>query len=399
MKKSRLFLIFLAISFAVVMLNGCSTGDANSKDGETENVANADSNKTTEEGNKNGPGMRNAPSAVPVEVTTLTRGNISNFLQYSSTLETEQIVDVYPRIGGLVEAIYVEEGQRVNKGQRLVQIEKDEYELAEQKARLEFEKQESEFKRFKALQAEELLSQEEFFSSEIAYKQAEIAWKQASLNLQWTTVTSPISGVVGERLVNLGDRVQAANNLFQIANLDEKIVQVYVPQDEFTQIFKNQPATVSTGILDGERFPASVKRISPIIDPQSGTFKVTVAVKDPAGRLRPGMFVNTELIVDTHENTPLAPKAALIYENERTYFFVVKDDTSRRMELKKGFEDAEKVEILNDLEEGSKIVVLGQNGLKEGTKVKIIEEKRYAWQPSKPSATITESQKDLAHKG
>ncbi|MCB0287669.1 MAG: hypothetical protein KDE57_13515, partial [Calditrichaeota bacterium] len=65
----------------------------------------------------------------------------------------------------------------------------------------------------------------------------------------------------------------------------------------------------------------------------------------------------------------------------------------------KGFEDAEKVEILNDLEEGSKIVVLGQNGLKEGTKVKIIEEKRYAWQPSKPSATITESQKDLAHKG
>jgi len=292
-------------------------------------------------------------------------------------------VDVYPRIGGLVEAIYVEEGQWVRKGQKLLQIEKETYELAEQKAHIEYQKQEADYKRLKALEAEELLSEEEFGNAKLAFKQAEIAWKQAALNLKYTTVTAPISGVIGERTVNIGDRVQTATNLFKIANLNEKIVYAFVPQDEYTKVYKKQQATITTDILPDEKFAGHVKRISPIVDPQSGTFKVTVAVNDPKNRLRPGMFVNAELIVSTHENARLIPKSALIYENERTYFFVVENDSSKKLELQKGYEDAEKVESLNDLQIGAKIVVLGQNGLKDGTKVKVIQEKTYAWQDDK----------------
>ena len=274
----------------------------------------------------------------------------------------------------------MEESQKVRKGQRLVQIEKDEYDLAEQRARVEYEQQKQDFARFQKLQEQDLLSQKEFDAAELTLKQAEIAWKQAALNLEYTTVTAPISGVIGDRLVRLGDRIQPTTQLFTIANLDEKIVKVFVPQNEFPKCYNDQPAVVTTDVLPGKKFKAHVKRISPIIDPQSGTFKVTLAVKDVENRIRPGMFVNAQLIVDTHDDAPLIPKAALLYENERSYFFIAENDTARKVELKKGFEDAEKVEILNELKLGTQVIVLGQNALKDGSRVKIINEKKYAWQ-------------------
>ncbi len=393
MKKNHL-VWGITLCGVLLFFNGCGTGDANALKNEKSAVVNKDSADVKSK--KDGEAIS---AAVPVEVTSVTQGHISNYLQYSATLETEQQVDIYPHIGGLVEAIYVEEGQKVSKGQRLLQIEKHEYELSEEKARLEYEKQQSEFNRLKALQEQQLLSQEEFENASYAYRSAEIAWKQAQLNLAWTTVRSPINGVVGERLVGVGDRVQTSTKLFKIANLSEKIVQIYVPQGEFPYIYKNQKALIRSDVMPDVVFNGYVKRISPIIDTQSGTFKVTVSVNDPENKLLPGMFVSTEIIVDTHENALLLPKSSLIYENERIYFFVVENNTARKVELKKGFEDAEKVELINnDITENSKVVVLGQNGLKDGTKVKIIEEKTYHWQSQHSTSQIRTSTRTLKHK-
>lgn len=386
----KLILVILAAALTVSLAN-CGSSDANAQK-ETQNQdstavqdsAGAHNLKNGDvkgkNGGKEGDAQQPEINAVPVEVTALTTGNISNFLLYSSTLETEQLVDVYSRIGGLVVDVYVEEGDRVAKNQKLIQIEKDEYELAEQKARIDYETKKATFERLKTLQKENLLSEEEFETAQFGMQQAEIAWKQTALNLEYTMVRAPISGVIGDRQVRLGDRIQPTTKLLSMANLEEKIVQVYVPQDEYPNCYKNQAAVVTTDVMPGQKFKGNVKRISPVIDPQSGTFKVVVGVKDAENKLRPGMFVSAELIVDTHENARLIPKAALIYENERTYFFVVQQDTSVKIELEKGFEDAEKVEIMNDIPLGTPVVVLGQNGLKNGSKVRIIEERKYTWQ-------------------
>jgi membrane fusion protein (multidrug efflux system) len=386
----KLTLIILAAALTLLLVN-CGSSDANAgKEAQSpdstavQDSAGAqnkeNSKKNGEKGGKDADSQRAEISAVPVEVTALTTGNISSYLLYSSTLETEQLVDIYSRIGGLVVDVYVEEGDRVVKNQKLIQIEKDEYDLAEQKARIDYETRKATFERLKTLQIEDLLSEEEFENAQFAMRQTEIAWKQAALNLEYTTARAPISGVIGDRQVRRGDRVQPTTKLLSMANLEEKIVQVYVPQNEYPNCYKNQPAMVTTDVLPGKKFKGYVKRISPVIDPQSGTFKVVVGVKDTENKLRPGMFVSAELIVDTHENARLIPKAALIYENERTYFFIVQQDTSVRVELEKGFEDAEKIEILNDISLGTPVVVLGQNGLKNGSKIRVIEERKYSWQ-------------------
>lgn len=319
-------------------------------------------------------------SGIPVEVTSIIRGEIANYLLYNSTLETEQMADVYSRISGLVEELYVEESDRVNKDQALLQIEQDEYILEEEKARLQYDTQVSEFKRYEALKAKNLISEEEFETGRLALRQAELQWKQAKLNLDYTIVRAPIEGIVGERQVRLGDRIQTTTRLMVVSNPLEKVVKLYIPQDEIPNCFIHQLATITTDVFPDKEFAGWVKRISPIIDPTSGTFKVTVGVKDPKNELRPGMFVSANLVVDIRENTKLIPKAALYYENERTYFFIVESDTVKRLELKKGFEDAEKVEILNPISDSLKVVVVGKGGLKTGNKVNVVSEKTYDWQ-------------------
>ncbi len=318
--------------------------------------------------------------AVPVEVTPLTRGDIASYLLYSAPLETEQTVTVFSRIQGLVEKIFVEEGQHVKRNQPLLQLEQREYQLAEERARLEFERQQANFKRLQALQTKNLVSEEEFENARLQMKQAEIAWKEARLNLDYTVIRSPIDGVVGERMVNLGDRIQPANSLFVISNLSEKVVKLHIPQDDLKKCYKGQKALVLTEVLPDRRFEGWVKRISPIIDAQSGTFKVTVGVRDPRNELRPGMYVQVQLIEDTHENVPLVPKMALIYENERRYLFILHGDTALKVQLRSGYEDAEKVELLNPIKTGTPVVVLGQNGLRDGTLVKVTATRRFDWQ-------------------
>jgi multidrug efflux pump subunit AcrA (membrane-fusion protein) len=92
------------------------------------------------------------------------------------------------------------------------------------------------------------------------------------------------------------------------------------------------------------------------------------------------MFVSVRLVVDTRESTLLLPKTALTYENERTYFYLVESDSVSKIQLDKGFEDAEKVEVLNEIPDTSRVVVVGQSGLKDGSKINVVTEKSYPWQ-------------------
>jgi membrane fusion protein (multidrug efflux system) len=366
---------------AIMILLNCSSEDSkaesHSDKDSTDTTVKRESRKSQGENDK---AESQNINATPVEVTPITRGEIASFLLYNSTLETEEMADVYSRIPGLVEDIFVEEGDRIKKNQPLLQIEKDEYLLEEQKARLEYDKQKSEFQRFEALKEKNLISMEEFETARLSLRQAELQWKQAKLNLDYTMVRAPINGLVGERQVRLGDRIQTSTQLFVVTNPREKVVKLFVPQDELPKCYLNQAAIISTDVLPETDFEGWVKRISPIVDPTSGTFKVTAGVKDNQNFLRPGMFVSVKLIVDVKQNALLIPKAALTYENERTYFFVVRSDSVVRLELRKGFEDAERVELLNDVADTSKVVVVGQSGLKEGSQIKVVQEKLYFWQ-------------------
>jgi RND family efflux transporter MFP subunit len=375
----KLVILVLTLLLIIQFNYSCGGDNAqkeNSADSDSTSVdsLNTDNNEDGESGEDKEKEIK--ADIIPVEITTIKRGLISDFILLSANLETEKMADVYSRVQGLVDNISAEEGDVVKKGQVMMKLEADEYVLAEEKARLNYLNQKSDFERLDAMYKESLLSKEEFEKAKYTLQGFEVDWKQAKLNLSYTRITTPISGVVGDRLIKPGDRIQPTDKLFTVINTSEMIAVVYAPEKELGNVMKNQPAYLTSDHLTGEQFEGWIKRVSPVIDPQSGTFKITIGVKNKKNTLRAGMFVNTHIVTATHDNAVLIPKTAIVYENEQMSVYVVKDSIANKITLKIGFQDHEKVESLEGIEEGDRIIVVGQAGLKDKTKVRIVNERK-----------------------
>jgi RND family efflux transporter MFP subunit len=383
MSKKLVLLSLILLPLLLILLLACGDGAAENESSDTEGTVEKDSSSTeSKEGDNEGKTDKSGKDKddkkmelVPVEITTVEKGTISDYILLSANLETEKMADVYSRVQGLVEQIYVDEGDFVKKGQVLMALEADEYMLAEEKTRLSYEKQKSDFQRLEAMYKQNLLSIEEFEQAKFTMKGLEVDWKQSKLNLSYTRITAPISGVIGDRLRKPGDRIQPADKLFTVINTQEMITVVYAPEKELGLVKKNQTAYVTSDHLPGEQYEGWIKRVSPVVDPQSGTFKITVGVQNLNNKLRAGMFVNTHIITATHTDAVLIPKRAIVYENEGMNVFIVRDSVATKVILKVGFQDHEKVESLEGIQQGDKIIIVGQAGLKDGTRVRVVNVK------------------------
>ncbi len=373
MKAKYLSLLIICMLFLSLFSLNC--GDSNA---ENESEDSADSTNVSENGESDSTKSEKKDDEkidlIPVEVTTLQKGTISDYILLSTNLETEEQAEVFSRIQGIVKKISYDEGDYVKSGTVLMELEADEYVLSEKRARLAYLKQKADFERLSAMYKEDLLSKEEFEQARYATEGLEVEWEQANLNLSYTKIKTPISGVIGDRQAKPGDRIQPTDKLFSVINTSNMIAIVYVPEKEISRVAKGQIAYISSDHIPGEQFTGWLKRVSPVIDPASGTFKVTIGVKVKNKQLRAGMFVNAHIITDTHENTVLVPKTAVVYENESMNVFVVKDSIAHKISLDIGFQDHEKVESKSGLSAGDKVIVVGQAGLKDKTKVKIVSE-------------------------
>lgn len=368
MTKKNLSLWVIIVLFISIANYNCSNSEAQ---GESENKNDSTKVENKKE-NKEDKTNKEKNDLIPVEITEIKMGTISDYILLSTNLETEEQTNIYSRIQGIVKKIHFDEGDYIKAGSVLMELEADEYVLAEKRAQLNYQKQKADFDRLKSMFNEDLLSKEEFEQARYATEGLEVDWEQAKLNLSYTKITSPISGVIGERLRKPGDRIQPTDKLFSVINTDEMIAVVYVPEKEVGNVLKNQVAYITSDNLKDRQFVGWIKRVSPVVDPLSGTFKVTIGVKNKENILRAGMFVNAYIITDTHEDAILIPKTAIVYENEGMKVFVVKDSVAHKITLEVGFQDHEKVESLSEIKEGDKVIVVGQAGLKDKTKVKIV---------------------------
>jgi len=309
--------------------------------------------------------------AVPVEVAALGRGPIEAVLRLSSNLEAEREVQVFAEAPRRVTELLVEEGNAVRKGQLLVQLQDEEQTSAVAKAEIELEQSRRDFARTKELYEQKLVTEELFTQAGYTVERNELALADARRELGYTQVRAPIAGVVTERLVNLGDHVTVNQPLFRIVDFDSIVARIYVPEKDMVRLEKGQPARLRADALGGVAFTGSIDRISPVVDPGTGTIKVTVATPRQNG-LRPGMYVEVELVTAVHDDALLVPKRALVYDNDQAFVFRLKEERRvERLRITPLLEDAENVEPEGGLAPGDQLVVAGQSGLKDGGLVRL----------------------------
>jgi membrane fusion protein (multidrug efflux system) len=229
------------------------------------------------------------------------------------------------------------------------------------------------FERIDDLYKRSLVNKQDYETQSYQLDQARLKLERAQIRLSYATVRAPFAGVISGRETQVGARVGSGTKLFSMVKLDDLVARVFVPGRYLPVVAENQPAVVTSEFLPDRTFKGWVKRISPVIDPKSGTFKVTVGVRgDKPTDLPPGLFVGVRVITDTRPNAVLIPKRAVVYEGGERYVFTVVKDRAVKKKLTVGFEDPNNVEAVSGFEVGTPVIVLGQSGLKDGSLVRSV---------------------------
>jgi len=360
----------------LVMAVMVACGDLNETEEEEERVGVADSTATEQTTVDSVDTDSTAIEAIPVEADLVRIGSISSYLIFNSTIETEEAIQIFPQISGLVERIAAEEGDRVEAGDTLLYIEDEQLLIAYQEAKVNFEFQQGNFRRNEEMFKRKLLSDQDYERVGFEMEQARLRYDRARLELEYSTIVAPFSGVITERHVQVGARVSSGTQLYDLIKLDDMIARVFVPGQYLMQVAKGQRAEIGSDFMPDQQFDGWVKRISPVVDPRSGTFKVTVGVNDRFEALRPGIFVSVRIVTDTREQAVLVPKNAIVYDGEEQYVFAVRDSIAQRILLQSGYESAVEVEALVNFSAGDRVITVGQNGLKDGARVRLVKEER-----------------------
>ena len=375
LKSLKLIIPLLLLSFLV--FNGCGRGDASENGGkaasDTTQAAETDSSVTEKNKNDKDKADEVDLESVPVEVFEARLGNISQYLLLSATLETEEKVSVFPETGGLVRKLLVDEGDRVEEGDTLLILDDEEKRLNRDETRVTFKEQEAAYQRATELRKQNLISREECDQAKFNLDRARLNFERSELELRRTRVIAPISGYIAERTVNRGDLVNMSSPLYSLVNPTDMIAEVHIPEAELPRISKDKKVRVHSDVYDGVSFQARIKRISPVVNPSSGTFKVTVGIHDQKEILKPGMFVSVHIVTDVHNNVVLVPKESVIYENDLPYVFMVSDSVALKIPLRAGYDDNRYIEARDLIQPGDRIVTIGQTSLKDSSRVKIID--------------------------
>lgn len=353
-----------------VITTGCEvSSDSEASDGSAEPAAETDAET---EGEQDGAGEdEDKEEAVPVEVVNLATGQIEAVLRYSTNLEAESHVEVHAQAARQVVKLLVEEGDRVAPNQVLVRLMDDEQRNNLAMVRSELDKARREYDRSRRLYKENLISEQQFNDATYEIDQLKIRVENAERELGYTEVRAPIGGTITSRLAKLGDQITVGQHLFDIVDFESIVARVYVPEKHLPELRKGLTARVSSPSLGDRVYQGRVQRIAPVVDPRSGTVKLTVALGGQRG-LRPGMYVDVDLVTASHDDVVLVPKQAVVYDNDRMFVYTLEDgNRARRVLLEAVLTDKEHIEPAEGLQAGDPIIIAGQTGLKDGTLVEL----------------------------
>jgi membrane fusion protein (multidrug efflux system) len=309
---------------------------------------------------------------VPVETTRPVRGDI--FAVYSGTAPVEAIAeaDVVARVGGEVRQLAVEEGDVVSNGQLLATLDGDRLKLELEESSARLRKLQRDFQRNNDLRDKGLISEGEFEKIKYEMEALQASHNLASLELEYTRIRASIDGVISQRYIKLGNTVKPGDPLFRITSMDPLVTYLHVPEREFRKIRPGQAVAIDIDALQGQRVMASVTRVSPVVDPATGTFKITIEISDPGRTIKPGMFGRVSIVYDTHENALQVPRSAVQDEGGEQSVFVVEDGKAKRRQVSIGFSDKGMMEITSGIDDDDAVVTLGQAGLKNDALVTVI---------------------------
>ena len=319
------------------------------------------------------PGRRGERPPTPVETAAARADTVEDAILATGQVEALQQVDLRPDVEGRVVRLLFTEGQRVSAGAPLVKI--DDAELAAQVARAEADRDlaQQALVRAQQLVADRAAAPADLERAEATARSAAASLDLLALRLERTTVRAPFAGVIGQRLVSLGDVVNSQSRLLTLQTVSPARATFTVPERYATELKPGQQVTFRVAALPGRTFTAQVDFVDPVVTLPSRTITVKALAANGDGVLHPGMFLEARLATSLRPNATVIPEEAVIPSASSSFVWVVVDGQVTRRDVALGVRTTGFVEILSGVEVGEQVVVGGTDRLSEGAKVSATE--------------------------
>ena len=311
-------------------------------------------------------------AAVPVSVAAIATGPVSSYISATANLVPENEVKVLAEAEGRVADLFVEEGQRIGKGQVLAHLVKDDAEIALKKAQVRLENARINFERAEQEVADHLISREQYDKDYLDNQIAQQELAEAQWRLDKTSIRAPFAGRVTERFMKLGQHIRPGDQLFTVSDFDPLIAKIFLPEKDVYGLKEGREVRITLKANDETRFRGRIRQISPVVDTATGTVKLTVEATAPPAEVRPGAFVTIDIVRTTHSQAVLLPREAVIRELQDAYVFVAAGGVAEKRTVALGLEEGGHVEALSGVKAGEQVIVAGQGGLRQGSPIKVI---------------------------
>ncbi len=302
-----------------------------------------------------------------VEVAVATARDVPQESAYSSTVLAYATNNIMPQQGGRIRKIRAEVGDYVQKGQILAEMDR----LQLDQLALQVKNDEVEYARLKSLYEEGGVSQSDFETAELGYKLRKSNYDNL---LENTILRSPITGYVTARNFDAGDMFSMTAPLFTVQQVVPVKLLVGISESEYAQVKKGDEVSLTVDALPGRTFQGRINRIYPTVNAATHTVSTEVVVSNGDRALRPGMYARVAVNFGTQRHIVLPDRAIVKQEGtgQRFVYVLAEDNTVHFVPVGIGRHIGAEYEVISGLEEGSSVVVKGHSGLKDGSKVQVI---------------------------
>jgi membrane fusion protein (multidrug efflux system) len=315
-----------------------------------------------------------ADDPVTVESQRIEPGPLVDVAVFSGQLDAEHSVMMKPEIEGVVASVHFEQGQPVKAGEVLFRLRDREQAARLREARANRDLANQRWKRAQQLLKRDASSLDQADVAQAQFEIAEARVDLAQVQLDQTRISAPFDGVVGQRFVDPGDRVEEETQLVQIDSVDRLQVTFGVSDEGLPHVGTGLPVNVWVRPYPGEKFPGEVFFVSPTLDPANRRIWVKAWIENGDGRLAPGLFANVDLEVRRIENALVLPESAVAIDQRGPYVWVVDADRRvARRPIEIGLRERGIVEVVQGLAPGVEVVTAGTHKVSEGKQVQIAE--------------------------
>ncbi len=315
---------------------------------------------------------QNTP-AVKVITLSLEAKRLEDKINLPATVEPYEDLWVKTEVSGQVVDIPVKEGQIVEKGQLLVELDARDYKARLEQVEANYKLALMDYERLSTLAEKKIIAKTELDKAEAQLKSLAAQLDETKLGLERTKIRAPISGRLNEIEAKIGDWLGVDRSVAQILQFEEVKVTVGVPESDVAAIFDLNEADVIIEALGDLR----VKGKKLFLSRQPGTmarlYDLELIVKNTDGRILPGMFGRVELVKEVFEEALVIPLYAVISQDDENFVFVEKDKKAEKRHVELGILSGWQVQVTAGLEPGDQVIIVGHRQVEEGQDVEVIK--------------------------